>query len=161
MRKLVLYGGYALGWKLCDKPDEVATGQAMVTLTRTGWGRNNPAFRQIFTSLFFPDMPPKRLTGSTNSRRFQHRSKMPCGFRRPSGRSMCGTCCLRWQRRPLSSMRTRMQSFLFSSGRSLAAGIPHSRFVQLDSRNHFVLEYEQAWSRAAAAIEAFLETERE
>jgi pimeloyl-ACP methyl ester carboxylesterase len=49
----------------------------------------------------------------------------------------------------------------FSSGRSLAAGIPHSRFVQLDSRDHLVLQYEQAWSRAAAAIQAFLETERE
>jgi hypothetical protein len=27
----------------------------MLTLMRQGWGQENPAFRQLFTSLFMPD----------------------------------------------------------------------------------------------------------
>ena len=27
----------------------------MVTLTRTGWGSDNPAYRQMFTGLYIPD----------------------------------------------------------------------------------------------------------
>src|SRR5262249_42315482 len=33
VRKLVLYGGYSLGWELRDTPEEVAMRRAMITLT--------------------------------------------------------------------------------------------------------------------------------
>ena len=45
----------------------------------------------------------------------------------------------------------------FSEGRRLATGIPGATFVQLDSRNHLILEHEPAWRRASEAIRAFLE----
>jgi DNA-binding NarL/FixJ family response regulator len=41
-------------------------------------------------------------------------------------------------------------------GRLLAALIPGSRFVQLESRNHILLEREPAWSRFLAEIRFFL-----
>ena len=30
------------------------THEAMTTLIREGWGKNNPAFRQLFTTMFIP-----------------------------------------------------------------------------------------------------------
>jgi hypothetical protein len=44
----------------------------------------------------------------------------------------------------------------FDCGRELASGIRGARFVPLDSRNHIVLEHEQAWPRFLAEISAFL-----
>src|SRR5450432_1993711 len=52
---LVLFGGYAVGWKKRARTEaEKAAGEAMLTLVRLGWGQENPAFRQLFTSQFIP-----------------------------------------------------------------------------------------------------------
>ena len=52
---LVLYGGYAIGWnKRARSAAEKDEDAAMLTLMRLGWGKENPAFRQMFTSLFIP-----------------------------------------------------------------------------------------------------------
>jgi pimeloyl-ACP methyl ester carboxylesterase len=55
VNRLVLYGTYARG-KLRREPDprDVEEANALVALTRTGWGRTNPAFRRLFTTLFIP-----------------------------------------------------------------------------------------------------------
>jgi pimeloyl-ACP methyl ester carboxylesterase len=41
-------------------------------------------------------------------------------------------------------------------GRQLAALIPNSRFVTLDSKNHLLLEHEPAWTRFLIEVEKFL-----
>ena len=46
----------------------------------------------------------------------------------------------------------------FEEGRRMAAGIPGSRFVALDSRNHMILEHEPARTRMLDEITRFLET---
>ena len=33
----------------------------MITLMRTGWSRENPAFRQVFTSLLLPGGTPEQI----------------------------------------------------------------------------------------------------
>jgi pimeloyl-ACP methyl ester carboxylesterase len=45
----------------------------------------------------------------------------------------------------------------FASGKMLASTIPGAQFVQLESRNHLILEHEPAWRRAAEAIRSFLD----
>jgi pimeloyl-ACP methyl ester carboxylesterase len=59
--RLVLYGAYCRGAMARPgyDPEEI---QAFVTLIRKGWGRDTPAFRQLFTSHFFrPDADPKLI----------------------------------------------------------------------------------------------------
>ena len=51
---LILYGGYARGWAHRGAPDRAREYAAIVDLCRYGWGRDNPAFRQVFTSRFIP-----------------------------------------------------------------------------------------------------------
>ena len=41
-------------------------------------------------------------------------------------------------------------------GRLLATGIPGAEFVELDSRNHVLLEHEPAWQRFQDAVLSFL-----
>ena len=53
--RLILHGGYAVGWKKRARTEaEKQAGEAMVTLMRVGWGQENPAFRQMFTTQFVP-----------------------------------------------------------------------------------------------------------
>jgi pimeloyl-ACP methyl ester carboxylesterase len=51
---LILYGGFALGG-MKRSPAEQEKLKAMGTLMRLGWGMDDPAFRQLFTSLFIPE----------------------------------------------------------------------------------------------------------
>jgi len=51
---LLLYGGYARGWSHRDDFGGEREYEAIVELVRRGWGRDNPAFRQVFTSRFIP-----------------------------------------------------------------------------------------------------------
>ena len=55
---LVLYGGYAVGWR-SREDNEIH--EALLTLVRTGWGKENPAFRQVFTSRFIPCGSEKQM----------------------------------------------------------------------------------------------------
>ena len=59
--KLVLYGGFARGRRLRGSAVDVEQAEAMLTLMRTGWGQDNPAFRQVFTSLFVPGGTPEQM----------------------------------------------------------------------------------------------------
>ena len=53
--RLVLYGGFALGRKHRDMNEEQReTLAAFRSMIRIGWGKDNPMFRQIFTSMFVP-----------------------------------------------------------------------------------------------------------
>src|SRR5947209_13500603 len=52
---LILHGGFAVGWKKRARTEMEKEGiDAMLTLVRLGWGQENPAFRQMFTSQFIP-----------------------------------------------------------------------------------------------------------
>ena len=53
--RLVLCGGFAKGWHRRGNAADVARAEASVTLIREGWGQDNPAARQMFTSLIVPD----------------------------------------------------------------------------------------------------------
>ncbi len=52
--KLIINGTFANGWP-APGPGAQEHLQAMLTLIRSGWGRDNPAFRQLWTTLFRPD----------------------------------------------------------------------------------------------------------
>ena len=52
--KLVLYGSFSRGARKRDAVD-LQKEEAVATLIREGWGQDNPAFRQIFTSQLMPD----------------------------------------------------------------------------------------------------------
>ena len=71
---LVLYGGYAAN---VTEPESEGFA-AMKTLVKQGWGSNNPAFRQLFTSLMMPTASRSRWKPSTSSNASARRLKAPC-----------------------------------------------------------------------------------
>src|SRR5437588_10277399 len=57
---LILYGSYARGWAKRGTPDVIERFRALKTLIKLGWGQDNPAFRQLWSTLYAPDGTPEQ-----------------------------------------------------------------------------------------------------
>jgi len=154
---LILHGGYARGrLKWAGSPKAREEAETMIKLAELGWGQQNPAFRQFFTTQFIPDGTPEQhqwfneleriSTSPVNAARFMrvlHEIDIVAMLPRVS----CPTLvfhCVRDARVP------------FDEGRLVAAMIPGARFVPLESNNHLLLQGEPAWLRWIAELRAFL-----
>lgn len=156
VRKMVLYGGYATGWKVRATPDELAQRELMIRAIETGWGRNNPAFRQLYTSLFFPEASREEADWFNELQRV---STSPQGAVRLS-LVLSGIDVrelLPHVAAPVLVIHARDDSVVpVEAARHLASRIPDARFVELESRNHLLLESEPAWPRLVEQLRAFL-----
>src|SRR3954465_6079655 len=154
---LVLYGGYAVGWKKRARTEaDKAAGDAMLTLMRLGWGQENPAFRQMFTSQFIPGASKEQADWFNE---FQRISGSPDDAARNLLANGEGdvTSLLSQVNVPTLVMHARHDARVpFESGRRMAAGIPGARFVPLDSPNHIMLEGEPALARFMEELKAFI-----
>ena len=150
--RLILYGGYAHGAFLRGTDHSRTTYRAMIELTRAGWGSDNESFRQVFTSRFIPDGTHEQLhwfnelclkstTGEIAARLFEARAVVDI-------ESMLGDV-----RVPTLVLHSRNDAVVpVAEGRLLASAIPGAEFVELDSRNHVLLEAEPAWRRFQDAV---------
>ncbi len=157
--RLVLHGGYAAGWRVSEDPAEIARREALQTLILHGWGQNNPAFRQVFTSAFIPEGTPEQFrwmnelmrvsTSPQNAIRLQEAlSRVDVRDRLPMVRV------------PTLVLHSRNDSRVpYQGGLELAQGIPNARFITLESNNHLILEHEPEFPRFMTAIRAFLSGE--
>jgi pimeloyl-ACP methyl ester carboxylesterase len=58
---LILLGGYSCGWRHWAQADEYAEREALMTLVKTGWGKDSPLYRQIFSESFLPSATGEEL----------------------------------------------------------------------------------------------------
>lgn len=156
---LVLYGGFARGWCRQGSPEIQRQMEALEVLMRQGWGRKNPAFRQIFTTAFMPEATPEQVQWFNELQRRTASPDSAANILR-SVVSFDIDELLPKVRVPTLVLHCRGDSVQpFEEGRRLAAGIPGARFVALEGRNHILLEDEPAWSRFLEEVRAFLRTE--
>lgn len=144
---LILYGGYATGWKHRGDPDGLRRYEAIVELVRLEWGSDNAAFRQIFTSRFVPGANPEQLDWFND---LCKRTTTPAiAAHLMLARSEVDVRDLLDQVRVPTLVVHAVGDEVtpLKSSRELAAGIPGAEFVLLDSRNHVLLEQEPAWAR--------------
>ncbi len=155
--KLVLYGGYARGPFRRGDPNRANFYQAMIDLVRLEWGSDNPTFRQIFTSRFIPGGTNEQLDWYNDLCR---RTVSPeIAARLLESRAMIDvTALLAEVRTPTLVLHAGGDVVVpIGEGHILAAGIPGARFVELDSKNHIVLEHEPAWERFCDEVLEFVE----
>lgn len=156
VRRMVLHGGYARGWALRLTGEDLARREAMVTLTRTGWGSDIPVFRQMFTSLYIPGGTPEQIGWWNELQRVSTTPENAVRLQRVLATidvsGLLGKVTV-----PTLVAHARNDHIIgFEAGRELAAGIPGARFVELDSANHVLLEHEPAWEHFLAAMRRFL-----
>ena len=154
--KLVLYGGFAMGRRHRGDADDVARSDAMITLMRTGWGQDNPAFRQVFTSLFVPGGSLDQMNWFNDLQRKTTSPDNAVRIRLVSDYLNVMDLLPRVTA-PTLVLHCRDDAICpFEEGRRLAAGIPGARFVGLEGCNHLILESDPGWSRFRDEITAFL-----
>ena len=153
---LILYGGYALGCNLLDDPPNARdTFRAVREAMRVGWGSNNPAFRQLFTSRFVPDGTQAQLDWFNELCRRTVPPGNACALMDARGDVDVHGLLPRVRVPTLVLHAPRDAVVPFSQGRYLAGNIPGAGFVELDSGNHVLLENEPAWAEFRRAVLEF------
>jgi pimeloyl-ACP methyl ester carboxylesterase/DNA-binding SARP family transcriptional activator len=158
--KLIFLGGYAHGWRLyAESEGAKAHGRqrdALVTLVKTGWGSGNPAFRQTYTSLFFPKASQEQMDWFNELQRITTSATIASRIMDSHG-NLDVTHRLKDIKVPTLVIHARNDALVpYVAGRRLAMDIPGARFVTLESDNHLILEQDPAWPRFLAEVRAFL-----
>lgn len=154
---LILYGGYARGRfhrGLAER--ERLEAETMINAIRVGWGRENPAFRQLFSTLLMPGGTEEQKEWLNRLARVSTSPEAAAAMER----AFYGIDVTREARAtavPSLVLHARHDATIpFEEGRRLAGLLPDARFVQLESRNHVLTEEEPAWSRFLAEVRRFL-----
>jgi pimeloyl-ACP methyl ester carboxylesterase len=155
--RLVLCSAYARGRAVrASGEDEKRAAALDLELARVGWGRDDPAFRQVFAAQFQPDgtradwaafdQLQRRTTSPENAVRFLEE------FGRIDVRDLARDVSC-----PTLIMHSRDDHRVpLRFGEELASLIPDSRLVALSSNNHLLTASEPAWRVFRAEIDAFL-----
>ena len=154
--RLVLYGAYARGTYERGDPDKDRFYRALIDMTRLGWGKDNPAFRQIFTSRFIPGATDEQI-GWFNE--LCRKTTSPdIAARLLETRAVINVVDLLSKVDvPTLVLHSRDDDVIpIAEGHILAAGIRGAQFVELDSKNHILLEGEPAWERFCEEVLDFM-----
>jgi pimeloyl-ACP methyl ester carboxylesterase len=100
---LILYGGFALG-RSKRSPGEHEKRKAMGTLMRLGWGMDDPAFRQMFTSQFIPEATKEQADWFNDLQRKTNHLNAQLATLKSWEISMCTNCSRKCRCQPSSCM---------------------------------------------------------
>ncbi|HVP43933.1 MAG TPA: alpha/beta fold hydrolase [Terriglobales bacterium] len=155
--RMILYGAFARGWSMRNAPQEVERRTALLTLIKFGWGKDNPAFRQLWSSLFTPDAPPEQFDWFNELQRVTTSPENAVELLSAGGRINV-VDLLPSVRCPTLVLHSAGDAVVpIAEGRLLASRIPGARFVELPSRNHLVMAHEPAWKVFTREVRSFLE----
>ncbi|TFZ05220.1 alpha/beta fold hydrolase [Ramlibacter henchirensis] len=152
---LVLCDAFARG-ALVRQPGQRPMIDALARLVEDGWGQDNAAFRQVFTTQFFPGASQEQAKAFNDMQRLScspaQAARIVSGFA-----EIDASPHLAALRCPTLVMHCRGDARIpFEEGRFLAANIAGARFEILDSINHVPLAGEPAFDRMMALIDGFL-----
>jgi pimeloyl-ACP methyl ester carboxylesterase/DNA-binding CsgD family transcriptional regulator len=153
---LIIYGGWVRGWARRGSPPEFLEQRQMeLKLIEFGWGRDDPSFRQVFTTQFMPDAALDAIHAFNDLMPLTASAKVAATIFRTNGtidvqsearRVKCPTLVIHGR----GDLR-----IPFDEGRLAASLIPDSRFVTLQTRNHLMTQEEPAWREFLDAVAAF------
>jgi pimeloyl-ACP methyl ester carboxylesterase len=153
---LILLGGYPAGWRKIGDPDFAAKREAMLELIKVGWGGDNPAFRQTYTSMIQPGGGVEAHAWLNDMQRAaaspENAYKILSSFADFDVRhTLCEIHI------PALVLHARGDAMVkMEAGRQFARLMPNARFVALESDNHILMEDEPAWNVFQREIRAFM-----
>ena len=154
--RLILYGAYARGAAQRGIPEGEREYRAIVELVRAGWGRDNPAFRQVFTSRFVPGASAEQMGWFNELCRRTASAETASALLESRANVLVTDEVLASVRVPTLVMHAREDAVVpVAEGRYLASRIPGAEYVELPSKNHVLLDGEPAWARFREAVLAF------
>ena len=153
---LVIYGGFARGRLKRGQSRELQ--EAVMTLMQEGWGKDNPAYRQIFTTQFMPEATLDQIRWFNELQRVSTSTENAIRIYGTSAQTDVVER-LREVRAPTLVLHgLGDQRVPFDEARLLASLIPNAHLVALNSNNHLTLSDEPAWELLIANVRHFLAT---
>lgn len=154
---LVLLGGYARGWlKRGLPPERVAELEALLKLVEVGWGREDPAYRQIYSTQFIPGGSLEELRSFGELQRKSCSPENAVRLMRAMFLVDVTEAAARVGHPTLILHARGDRRAPFEEGRILASLIAGSRLVPLDSENHILLQREPAFRQFFDELRAFV-----
>ena len=154
--RLVLVAGFPHGWFKRGSAAEIGQREALITMIRHGWGQDNPAFHQLFTSLFVPGGTPEQHQWFKDLQRVTISVENAVRLAHMFGEIDVSELLPRVAAPTLVIHSRHDARVPFEQGLLMAREIPNARLVALDSHNHIVLSHEPAWQRFTAEVCTFL-----
>lgn len=157
VERMVLHGGFARGWANRPIPGEIERRNAFLTLARLGWGKDNPAFRQLFTTLYMPDAQPEHHVWFNELQRICTSPENAVQLMVAASRIDVVDLLPRVKCPALVMHCAEDEAVPIAEGRLIAGRISGARFVELPSRNHLVIQGEPAWPLFVRHLSEFME----
>jgi pimeloyl-ACP methyl ester carboxylesterase/DNA-binding CsgD family transcriptional regulator len=154
---LVLCGAYVQGHLHRDRTLEEH--EALMTLIREGWGRDQAAYRQLFTSQFMPDATREQMGWFNELQRASTSGENAARIQNVGSRINIVDLLPRVSAPTLVLHARGDLRVAFDQARQLASRIPNARLVALESNNHLTLQTEPAWQVLISEVRAFLKDE--
>ena len=154
VEKLLLYGAYTRGFLKRGGPLEEH--EARVTLTRQGWGRDDPTYRQIFTSGFMPDATVEQANWFNELQRVSTSPENAARVQEIMGNIDVLHRVTEIKAPTLVLHAVGDLRVPHEQGRQISSLIPGAQLVDLESNNHLLIESEPAWKTCQAAVREFL-----
>ena len=157
VEKLLLYGAYARGRLKRGGPVDLEEEElARITLTRHWWGRDDPAYRQMFTSGFMPEATVEQADWFNELQRI---SSSPENAAMVQETTANIDVLDRLQDISVPTLVLHAvgdRRVPYEQGRQISSLIPGAKLVGLESNNHLLIESEPAWKTCQAAVREFL-----
>lgn len=158
---LIIYGGYVRGTLMRNpSPGQIEEAQLLVKLIELGWGKEDSAFRQVFSTQFIPDSTLDHLRWFNELQRKATSPETAARLLREF-QTLDVSEVARKVACPTLVMHSRGDARVpFEEGRLLAGLIPGAEFVPLDSKNHILLDHQPASRVFFSEISRFLQSHR-
>ena len=152
---LILYGGYARGWRLRGDPVDKQRREGLAKAMLEGWGQQDPSFRQIFTRLFVPAATQEAMNWFNELQRQSVSPENAVRLQDEFSR-IDVTALLPQVPVPTLVMHGVGDAVVpFSEGKLMAEAIPGARFVPLLTQNHIMLADEPAFATFLSEARTF------
>ncbi|MFV2102331.1 alpha/beta fold hydrolase [Micromonospora sp. LOL_024] len=155
--RLILAGAYARGRRVrAGSVAEVHAAALDLSLARVGWLHQDPGFLRVFASQFLPDGTPEEWQEFTAFQRQTTSPENGVRFLEEFARIDVSDIAHRVQC-PTLIIHSRDDARVpAAQARELAALIPDSQLVLLNSRNHLLTAAEPAWDEFLFHLDEFL-----
>jgi DNA-binding CsgD family transcriptional regulator len=137
-------------------PEQVKHARLVADLIELAWGQDNPAFRQVFTSLFVPGSSPEQVGWFNELERVSTSPEFAARIVRAFFEFDISDLARRVACPTLVAHVRGDTRIPFEEGRFLASLIPGARFLPLEGRNHALLAYDPAFAEFFSEVRAFL-----
>ncbi len=154
---LIMYGTFARGWSNRGRALRKEF-DAQLGLIKLGWGKDNPAYRQVFTSQFMPEATLEQMRWFNDLQRVSTSPENAIRLQKESGkidvRELLPQVTV-----PTVVLYCRGDARVpFEEGRLVASLIPNAHFVPLDGNNHLPQEGDPCWEPLIREVRRFLGT---